>query len=119
MVITLLYCGYSHVMCVNIYMVVVCMFRWPSADTLVVNVTAHPKQQSLIHLAGLTISPRAVKILTSNNIEKDLQSWDAMDVLFAAGQGFIQQICGDYLHQVLFVHPGNTGHLGHSVRFHF
>ena len=82
-----------------------------------VNVTAHPKQQSLIHLAGLEISPRAVKILTSNSIEKDLQSWDAMDVLFAVGQGFIQRICGD--HHNVFVHPGNTGYLGHSVHFHF
>ena len=92
-------------------------FRWPSLDKLVVNITSHPKQQSLIHLAGLVATPKAIQILTPDDSLKDIWLVDSADLLFSVGRGYIQQWLGGYCH--LLVHPGNAGHFGHSVHFHF
>lgn len=86
-------------------------------DTLIVNITAHPIHQSLVHLAGFLVPPKAVKIAMLNDVMKDLQSLDTMEALFAVGKGHIQQTCEGYHHTL--VHPGNTGHLGHSIYFTF
>ena len=69
-------------------------FRWPTSDALVVNITAHPTQQSLIHLAGLTAAPKTVKTMALNGSLKKLQPVDSTDALFSDGEGYIQQWSG-------------------------
>lgn len=84
---------------------------------LIVNITSHPSQQSLIHLAGLVAVPKVVQTATPDGSLQDVPTVDSEDMLFAAGKGHFQQWFGGYYH--LLVNPGNKGHLGHSVHFHF
>ena len=82
-----------------------------------INITSHPKQQSLVHLAGLTAAPKAIHTIAPDGHLDNIQRADSEDMLFTMGKGQIQQSFGGYYH--LLVNPGNTGHLGHSVHFNF
>lgn len=92
-------------------------FRWPTNNTLVVNITSHPSEQSLIHLAGLVAAPRTIQTVAPDGSLDDIHIVDSEDMLFTMCKGQIQQRFGGYYH--LLVNPGNTGHLGHSVHFNF
>lgn len=92
-------------------------FRWPTENLLIVNITSHPSQQSLVHLAGLMAAPKAIQTVAPDGSLDDIQIVDSEDSLFAMGKGQMQQWFGGYYH--LLVNPGNTGHLGHSVHFNF
>lgn len=84
---------------------------------LIVNITSHPSQQSLIHLAGLTAAPKAIHTVAPDDGLDDIPIVDSEDTLFTTGKGQILQWFGGYYH--LLVYPGNKGHLGHSLHFHF
>jgi hypothetical protein len=91
--------------------------RWPTENMLIINITSHSSQQSLVHLAGLVAVPKAVQSVAPNGSLDGVPTVDSEDMLFAAGKGQIQQWFGGYYH--ILINPGNTGHLGHSVHFHF
>lgn len=84
---------------------------------LTVNITSHPSQQSLVHLAGLMAAPKAIQTVAPDGSLDDIPIMDSEDMLFTMGKGQIQQWFGGYYH--LLVNPGNKGYLGHSIHFHF
>ena len=84
---------------------------------LIINITSHSSMKSLVHLAGLVAVPRTIQTVALDGSLDDIPIVDSEDTLFTASRGQIQQWFGGYFH--LLVNPGNKGHLGHLVHFHF
>ncbi len=92
-------------------MCISCDCRWLSIHHLVVSVSAHSTERSLLQLAGLAMP---LKTVTTGG-EEDLPLVHSLGGL--SGQlGYLQQ-CTNYCS--VLIHPGPDGSKGHVVHLHF
>lgn len=88
---------------------------WSTSSHLIVTISAHPTQNSLVEMAGLGAPLRAVFLLGADDTLTAVKGVSSVREL-GEGRGFVQE-CGQYCSAL--IHPGRDGSSGHFLHLHF
>ena len=96
------------------------LFRWPSLSHMIVTISAHSRERSLLEIVGLRQAVVAIGVQKADKSIQDTQnvaSVDKLGLLDANEAGYVQYCCGG--HCSVLVYPGREGKNGHFVHVYF
>ena len=91
-------------------------YRWESTSHLIVTISSHPSEQSLVEIAGLSEPLEAVFSQGEGGELTRLEGVSGAWELSEGGRGYMET-CGVYCS--VLIHPGRHGNTGHYLHLHF